>query len=128
MIDYSLDSVHSILYVRPMSALDQDDFVKLAHAVDPYIETTGKLAGLIIEIPRFPGWDNLSAVAAHFRFVRDHHRRIKKIAVVTDSSFGNVAEHLSPHFVAAQIKRFPSGSIEAARQWILEHVQSPSVA
>jgi hypothetical protein len=52
--------------------------------------------------------------------VRDHHKRIKKIGVVTDSPMGNVAEHLASHFVAAEIKHFPAGELESARQWIMK--------
>ena len=35
MIEYDLDSKHNILLVRPESALDNNDFVELAKAVDP---------------------------------------------------------------------------------------------
>ena len=119
MIDFTLDADDSILYVRPQSALAKADFAKLAAAVDPHIESTGNLAGLIIEVRAFPGWESLGAMAAHFRFVRDHHTRIKKIGVVTDSALGKVAEKLAKHFVAAEIKRFPAGETEAAKRWIL---------
>ena len=119
MIDFSLDAAHSILHVRPKSALAAEDFVALAAAADPHIEATGGLAGLIIETPAFPGWDSLGAVVAHFRFVRDHHKHIKRIGVVTDSALGDVAERLASHFVSAEIRHFPSGAIEAAKQWIL---------
>jgi hypothetical protein len=119
MIEYDLDTAHSILHVRPQSALEQDDFVKLASAVDPHIEAAGGLAGLIIEAPTFPGWESFGAMVTHFRFVRDHQKRIKKIAVVTDSALGNVAEHLTSHFVSAEIRHFPAEQIEAARQWIM---------
>src|SRR5262245_6015154 len=118
MIDYDLDTAHSIVVVRPKSRLDKDDFVKLAEAVDPQIETTGDLAGVIFEAPSFPGWENFGAMVSHFRFVRDHHKHVKKIAVVTDSALGNVAERLASHFVSAEIKHFPAGQTEAARQWI----------
>ncbi len=92
--------------------------MKLAEAVDPYIEATGGLAGLIIEASAFQGWDSFGAMVTHFRFVRDHHSRVKRIAVVTDSSMGDVAERLASHFVSAEIRHFPAGQIEAARQWI----------
>ena len=55
MIEYDLDTEHSILHVQPKSAIEQDDFVKLAKAVDPHIEATGGLAGLIIDTPSAPG-------------------------------------------------------------------------
>ncbi|WP_310448169.1 STAS/SEC14 domain-containing protein [Thiobacillus sp.] len=105
MIDYTLDTPHAILHVRPKSALEQDDFDQLAQAVDPYLGASGELAGLIIEAPQF-------------RFVRDHHKRIRKIGLVTDSALGNVAEHLAAHFVSADIRHFPAGALDAAEQWI----------
>jgi hypothetical protein len=121
MIEHTLDTAHSILYVRPKSSLEEDDFVQLAKTVDPYIEETGDLAGLIIETPSFPGWKSLGAMATHFRFVRDHHKHIKKIALVTDSALGDLGEHLASHFVSAEIRHFSAGELEAAKQWIMNH-------
>jgi stage II sporulation SpoAA-like protein len=118
MIESSLDIASSILYVRPKSALAADDFVQLAKTVDPFIQSTGDLAGLVLEVAAFPGWQNLGAMAAHFSFVRDHHKRIKKVAIVTDAPLGTIAETLASHFVSATIKHFPAGATAAARQWI----------
>ncbi len=119
MIEFSLDTAHSILYVRPQSALERGDFIQLASTVDPYIESTGVLSGLIIEAATFPGWESLGAMAAHFRFVRDHHKRIRKVGLVTDSALGNAAEHLAAHFVSAEIRHFPANQLESARQWVM---------
>jgi hypothetical protein len=119
MIEHSLDTAHSILHVRPQSALEADDFVQLARTVDPHIEATGGLAGLIVETPAFPGWASLGAMVAHFRFVRDHHRHVRKVALVTDAALGNVAERFASHFVAATIRHFPAGDLEAARRWVM---------
>ena len=118
MVEHSLDTANSILYVRPKSALDKGDFEQLAKTVDPYIAETGGLAGVIIEARAFPGWDSLGAMVAHFRFVRDHHKHIKRIGLVTDSALGNVAEHLASHFVSAEIQHFPAGELEAAKRWV----------
>lgn len=124
MIEHNLDREHSILYLRPKSALEQADFEQLARTVDPFIQETGGLSGLIIEASAFPGWESLGAMAGHFRFVRDHHRKIKRIGLVTDSAFGNVAERLGSHFVSAEIRRFPSGELEAARRWVMSQDSS----
>jgi hypothetical protein len=118
MIDYDLDTAHSILLVRPQSRLEKDDFVTLAKAVDPQIQATGDLAGLIIDAASFPGWADFGSMISHFRFVRDHQKHLKKLAVVTDSALGDVAEHLTSHFVSAEVKHFPAGQTEAARRWI----------
>jgi hypothetical protein len=122
MIEHTLDTANSILYVRPKSSLEQCDFVQLAKAVDPYIKETGGLTGLIIEAPTFPGWESLGAMVAHIRFVRDHHKHIKKIGLVTNSAMGNVAEHLASHFVSAKIKHFSAEKLEVAKQWVMNHL------
>ena len=118
MIDYDVDTAHSIVLVRPQSRLDKADFVELAKAVDPQIEANGDLAGVIIDAPSFPGWADFGSMISHLRFVRDHQKHVKRVAVVTDSALGNVAEHLASHFVSAEIKQFPGGQTEAARHWI----------
>lgn len=118
MIDYDLDTAHSILLVRPQSRLEKEDFVTLAKAVDPQIQATGDLAGLIIDVGSFPGWADFGSMISHFRFVRDHQKHLKKLAVVTDSALGDVAEHLTSHFVSAEVKHFPAGQTEEARRWI----------
>ena len=118
MIDYHLDPATAVLTVRPESAFQKSDFAAIATVVDPQIEQHGDLAGLIIEAPHFPGWDSFGSLVTHMRFVRDHQKHVKKVALVTDSHLGDVAEHLASHFVSAQIRHFPAGEMEQARSWI----------
>ena len=118
MLEHNVDS-HGILHLHPKGSLQKEDFVSLAKTVDPYLEKQGDLAGVIVDAPKFPGWDSLGAMAAHIRFVRDHHKRVKKIAVVTDAKLGDFAEKIGSHFIAATIRHFPAGQAQAAEQWIL---------
>ena len=118
MLDYRLDAARSVLYLHPTSALQKEDFAKLAKSVDPHIEKKGDLAGIVLDLKVFPGWENLGAMAAHLKFVREHHRKVKKIAIVTDAKIGMLGEKLASHFVAATIKHFPAGETAAAEKWI----------
>ena len=124
MIEHTLDTHNGILHIRPKSSLEQADFEQLAKAIDPYIAEEGDLKGLIVETPGFPGWSSFGAMAAHLRFVKDHHKHIRKIALVTDSALGNVAEHLVAHFVSAEVKQFPAPALGAAREWITSGSES----
>jgi len=121
VIDYTLDEASSVLHVRPTGPLRKADFETLARTVDPFIERTGRLRGVLIETAEFPGWQDLPAVARHFRFVRDHHREIERVAFVTESSIGEIADHLADHFVAARIQQFPRSEIEEAKSWVGWH-------
>jgi len=118
MLQHRLYEQRSILYLHPTAALRKEDFVQLAKTVDSHIEKAGSLAGLILDIKAFPGWEDIGAMAAHFKFVREHYQKIRKIAVVTDAKIGNLAEKLASHFVAATIKHFPAGEVPAAERWI----------
>jgi len=119
MIEHHFDTTTAILHVRPTSSLEKKDFEELAQEVDPFIEGQGDLSGLIVEISGFPGWDSFAAMVSHLKFVREHHRHIKRVAVVTDSALGGPAEHLVSHFVSAELKQFPAGDLDAAKTWIL---------
>lgn len=119
MIEHNLDTAHSILYVRPTSSLEKEDFAQLAETADPFIEKTGSLEGLIISSQSFPGWKSIGAMVTHFRFVKDHHKFIRKVALVTDSTFGDIGERLASHFLSADIKHFPMGELKAAERWVV---------
>jgi hypothetical protein len=38
----------------------------------------------------FPGWENCGAFTAHMHFVREHEKKVRRVAIVTDSYFGGV--------------------------------------
>ena len=118
MISYELDENAGVLIVRPEGKLEARDFQVLSEAVDPFIEEKGGLNGVIIVTERFPGWENLDGMIEHMRFVRNHHRRIAKVAIVTDSKIADVAESLGKHFVKVSIKHFSFKELESAKSWL----------
>jgi hypothetical protein len=107
-----------ILVVRPQSALEAGDFHRLAQAVDSYLADKGTLSGLLVEAPDFPGWDSFAALIEHFKFVRDHHRRIRRVAAVTDNSFLKIAPRIAAHFAQPEIRVFGSAERTAALAWL----------
>lgn len=118
MLAFDLDRGRGILLLKPQGALTAEDFQALARSVDPYLDQKGELLGLLIEAPAFPGWENFSAMLSHFRFVRDHHRRIRRLAVVSDSRFLSVAPKFAGHFVGAEVKTFEAANRGAALAWL----------
>ena len=92
-----------ILLLRPQGPIQAGDFESIAKLVDPYIEQTGGLRGVMIEAPSFPGWDSFAALVSHLRFVHDHHKLITKIAVVSDNAVLSIAPHIAEHFVNGRI-------------------------
>jgi len=118
MLEYKLNETTAVLLVRPNGPLRTEDFNELSQVIDPFIERSGALHGLILETAHFPGWENLGAAVRHFRFVRDHHKNIKRVAIVTDSHIGDAAEHIGSHFVAATVRHFKANELKEAEAWI----------
>jgi len=106
MLSVDIDEVHGIAILEPDGPLSKHDFELAAKVIDPYINKTGQLNGLIIHTKSFPGWDSFAALSFHFRFVKDHHKKISRVAISTDSVVGNFAEAVTSHFVNAEIKLF----------------------
>jgi hypothetical protein len=118
MIDAELFRADGVLRVFPTGALSDRDFTALAGLVDPYIEAEGTLKGLMIEAERFPGWDSFAALTTHIRFVRNHERHIRRIAVVTNSPLLGLLPALASQFVQAEVRSFPFEQRDAAFDWL----------
>jgi hypothetical protein len=118
MIEAQLFRGEGVVEVLPSGALTAVDFEQLAALVDPFIEANGELRGLMIVADRFPGWDGFGALVGHIRFVRGHHRRIRRIAAVSDSAILSILPALARHFVQAEVRHFPFAERDAAMQWL----------
>jgi hypothetical protein len=118
MIDLKFDSDAGIAVVTPSAPLAKQDFMSLAEKVDPYIEKEGQLNGLIIHVESFPGWEDFGGLISHLKFVREHHKKILKVAVVSESSFLSIMPMIADHFVSAEIQHFPFADLQKAISWI----------
>lgn len=118
MLRHELLPEYGVLVVEPEGPLQSADFEALAKIVDPYIEQHGGLKGLMIAAPSFPGWASFGALVNHIRFVKDHHRKIARVAAVTDSGFLAVLPRVANHFVDAKVRHFADGDRKAALAWL----------
>lgn len=119
MLKVNLSEVEGIAVLEPDGELSESDFKNAAETIDPYIEKVGKLNGLIIHVRSFPGWDSFVSFITHMQFVKQHHKKVSRIAFVTDSPIGSIAENIASHFVNAEIKNFSFDELENAKKWIL---------
>jgi len=118
MIEFELLRDVGVLIVAPKEALTAEDFRAVSGTVDPYISENGKLTGLLLEAPSFPGWDSWCALVEHMRFLRDHHRKIERVAAVTDSTILTLAPKIAEHFAHPEFKVFRSGRRAKALAWL----------
>ena len=116
MIEVSLK--HNFCLIEPQGPLSRADFETIAKQIDPVIEEGGRLDGLMIKTRSFPGWESLGDVIEHFRFVKNHHRAVGRIALVTDTPLAHIFPAIVGHFVSATVKQFDFDDFDGAVAWM----------
>jgi hypothetical protein len=106
-----------VLVVEPHGPLRSEDFDALALSVDPWIEAHGTLRGLVVHAQEFPGWENLGSLLRHLRFVRNHHRKIRRVALCAGGKLASLVPRLSEHFLAAEIRQFDYDELDRGVAW-----------
>ena len=71
MANFQIDYRNLVVHIEPHQALAEEDFSSLESAIEPVLEHSGGLNGVIIEMDRFPGWDSAAALKRHLEFVHD---------------------------------------------------------
>ena len=116
-ISHRLLPESGVIVVEVKQALRAQDFDSLAFTADAWIEAHGSLQGLVIHTREFPGWENLASFFRHVRFVRDHQRHVKRIALAADTKLASLAPRIAEHFIQAEVKSFGYDELNSAIAW-----------
>lgn len=118
MLSYELWHDEGMLVLHPEGPLEEADFTAIASQVDSYLEGHGKLRGVLIHAKSFPGWKDFGALLAHMRFLKEHLKKIEKVAVVANGAIANIMPNIANHFIHAQVQHFEFDCEDAAWEWL----------
>ncbi|GAA5524520.1 hypothetical protein Maes01_01077 [Microbulbifer aestuariivivens] len=118
MIQHRWHQDQKILEIEPEGPLQESDFRNLASQVDPVLRQRELLAGLLINGSHFAGWEDFGALVAHLRFIRDHHRHIHKVALLSDKPLLRVMPAIVSHLVSAEARPFSLHEKAEALEWL----------
>jgi hypothetical protein len=116
VLEYSILKPEGILLLTPTAPLSRDDFSGLGAL--GYLASHASLHGVLVHSESFPGWDSFASFAAHVRFLRDHVRKLDRVAIVTDSPIAGAAEALAHLFISADIRHFAFVDYKYALAWL----------
>jgi tRNA U38,U39,U40 pseudouridine synthase TruA len=130
MLNHELRHDDGILVLNPEGPLEAADFTTLASQVDTYLEQHVKLRGVLIRAKSFPGWKDFAAMLAHLKFLKEHIRKIEKVAVVADGAVVMIMPNIANHFVLAQVQHFDFEREDEAWVWLRQssNVQAASAS
>jgi len=119
MLAYHLNPETGIVELRPRGPLEAQDFASLWLTMKSYIEDHGRLRGLLLELDRFPGFDDWDAIAAQIRFVRRNLPKVDRIALLTDNPWLEPLPDVLRLLTPLEVKRFPLERRGDAFAWIV---------
>lgn len=119
-LSFELIEDRGVMILQPKGELEAADFERLSAEVDPYIEKADGLNGLMVVAEHFPGWDDFAALSSHVRFVREHHKKIRRVAIVTADRLVSALPRIASRFVDAEVRAFPIDGRDEALLWVGE--------
>lgn len=119
----SLGSVHmkvldgGALMVQLMGKLDPDVIASAEERLDAHIRAADEFR-LLLDLTEFDGWQGLTALSAHFSLLRQHAPLAKRVAVLGDQSWQQVAQRLAGSFNYAETRFFDAAARAEAEAWL----------
>lgn len=85
--------------LEPSGKLTEADFASLTKTFNAKVNETDTIPNLVIHAAAFPGWADFAGFMRRLSFIRDHHRMIERIALVSDSRILDTAPRIARQFV-----------------------------
>ena len=109
-----------VLIVKPKEPLETADFERLGAEVDALIRERGKVKGVLVDAPAFPGWASFAAFSAHVTFVNMHHHQIERLALVSGAPLLRTAATAASALLSPEVRLFNDGETMKALDWLTE--------
>ena len=116
-ISVRLDEQTGTVVVEAAAPLRGVDFDALAATVDPWLTTHETVAGVVFHARTVPGWENVTGLRRHLQFVREHHRRVRRVALAVDGVLPSLAPAVAGHLVAPEVRHFAYDALDDAVAW-----------
>ena len=116
-ISVRLDDQTGTVVVEVAAPLRGVDFDELAATVDPWLATHEAVAGIVVHARTVPGWENVTGLRRHLQFVRDHHRRVRRVALAVDGVLPSLAPAVAGRLVAPEVRHFAYDALDDAVAW-----------
>ena len=97
--------------------LKADDFRQIVPQIESLMKQHGRIK-LLIDATAFTGWENIAAFERHLGFVKMHHEKVERIAVIVAHDWQHWVVGTVRMFVHPQVQAFDKRDEGSALQWI----------
>ena len=121
----SLGTIHQrdlgggALQVELLGKIDDAVYEEKTQGLNAFIRQHDRFR-LLLALRQFDGWQGLSAMAAHFRLVRDHVDHLEKAAIVGDEGWQKVVVGVVKRLIGREARFYEANDFDAAKAWITD--------
>lgn len=116
-IQSRLDPDSEVIIVEADGPLGAPDIDALESTVGTWLARHAELRGLVLHARTVPGWQNMAGLTRHIKFVHDHHRHIRRVAVAVDGPMAELAPRLAGRLMHPHMRHFGYHELDAPRGW-----------
>lgn len=106
-----------VLRLTVPDKLRADDFQQIAPQIETLIKQHGRIR-LLIDASGFGGWENIAAFERHIGFVKTHHEKVERIAVIVSHDWQHWVVGTVRVLVHPQVRAFDKGDEGTALRWL----------
>ncbi len=107
----------NLIEVKIGDTLKAEDFKAFSAKVDEIIMAQ-ETVRVLVDASDFNGWENMDAAEKHFGFVKAHHQKVEKIALVAGHRWQHWLAALVRVFIHPTVQVFDKGQVDNARTWL----------
>jgi len=117
MIKTETISADTLRIIAP-EKLKADDFRQIAPQIESLIQQHGTIR-LLIDGCGFRGWENIAAFESHAGFIKNHHRRIERVAVIAAHDWQHWLIGAVRMFLHPEVRAYDKSHESEALRWIV---------
>lgn len=106
-----------ILKLHITGTLQARDFAVAESQFNQMIAQAGKI-NVLVDALAFEGWEDMDAAKAHFHFLREHQKKVGRVAVVARHSWQHWLAMLAGVFVDPDIHTYDENEYDQAEIWV----------
>ena len=90
----------------------------LAPQIDSLLQQQGNIR-LLVDASNFGGWEDIAAFEKHIGFVKNHHQKVERIAVLVGHNWQYWVIGTMRVFLHPEVQTFDKGQEAEAQKWII---------
>lgn len=109
--------VDGVLKITVPEKLSAEDFRQVAPQIDTLLQQRDTIR-LLVDASHFGGWEDMAAFEKHVGFVKTHHQKVERIAVIVGHHWQYWVIGTMRLFLHPEVRTFEQGQESEAQRWI----------